>query len=370
MQFEYYKKESIIYDRMQLPRIVFLKLDGDEESTYGVSKKDLRDFSNRDHVAFIESMQSRLSYYEKSIRQFYADEFMSDYDFFQLLTKAFPFFGYDSLEAYLADLETVEDALFKKRLVQSLLAADKEILYIEDDTMHKEAEAIVSSRGEEITFIRNLATEERYRFNLLMMLEDPKAHLKGFKALMETLKPLYDEAYAEHASLIKACETTLKNTLEKQGEKGFDNLTQGFVSKEFLDSEKNRYLISIVFSYSFMIVSGKGGSFIVSGIHMDEGFENLVNKHETHVESQTKLFKNFADKTRYEVLRKIASGTTSTKQIAEDLGVSSATISYHINAFVTTNILKPSPKKRKKYDINFTRLEEAYQALVDDLSGK
>lgn len=162
----------------------------------------------------------------------------------------------------------------------------------------------------------------------------------------------------------------LERTLMEKGESGFDELTQGFVNKGLLETGMNRYLISLVFPYSFMIISDKQGAFIVSGIHMDEGFDNLMNKHASHVEQQTKLFKNFADKTRYEVLRKIASGITSTKQIAEDIGVSSATISYHINAFVTTNILKPSPDTHKKYDINFEKLNEAYQALLKDLGGQ
>jgi len=369
MQFKYFDKESIIYDRMQLPRVVFLKPESMTDSTYGVSKEDLENFSNREHVAFVEWLQKSLQFYEKAIREFYADEFMSDFDFFNLLIKAFPFFGYDSLESYLEALKAMNDDHFKKRLLQSLVSADKEETNIDEDTIVNETEMLLSSRSEEIAYIRNLSTEERYRFNLLVMLEDPKKHLAGFIQLMDTLKPIYDEAYESRIDDIKQCESELSSTLENKGEKGFDELTQGFVSKDLLNPDMNRYLVSIVFPYSFMIVSDAKDAFIVSGIHMKDGFDFLLNKYETHVESQTKLFKNFADKTRYEVLRKIASGITSTKQIAKDLGVSSATISYHINAFVTTNILRPAGDKKRRYEVNFDKLEEAYQALINDLKG-
>ena len=370
MQFEYFEKESIIYDRMQLPRVVFLKPESMTDSTYGVSKEDLENFSNQEHVMFIEHLQKSLETYEKAIREFYADEFMSDFDFFNLLIKAFPFFGYDTLESYLEALKAMDNDHFKKRLLQSLVSADKEASSIDEEAIVNETEMLLSSRGEEIAYIRNLSTEERYRFNLLVMLEDPKSHLECFTQLMGTLKPIYDKAYESRFDDIKSCEKLLAGMLEKKGEKGFDELTQGFVSKDLLNAEMNRYLVSIVFPYSFMLVSDSKGAFIVSGIHMKEGFEFLLNKYETHVESQTKLFKNFADKTRYEVLRKIASGITSTKQIAQDLGVSSATISYHINAFVTTNILKPSSDKKRRYVVNFEKLEEAYNALINDLKGE
>jgi predicted transcriptional regulator len=68
---------------------------------------------------------------------------------------------------------------------------------------------------------------------------------------------------------------------------------------------------------------------------------NLALKaEEGHLAELITTFKNLGDTTRYKVLKNISNGITSTKDIANSLGVSSATVSYHINQLNTSKILK------------------------------
>ena len=77
------------------------------------------------------------------------------------------------------------------------------------------------------------------------------------------------------------------------------------------------------------------------------------------------------DKTRYEVLKLIASGESSTKVLAEKLGVTSAAISYHLKQLTNDRLIRfdaNSPKQR--YRINETRMLEALAGLREDLNLK
>ena len=84
---------------------------------------------------------------------------------------------------------------------------------------------------------------------------------------------------------------------------------------------------------------------------------------------RVKVFKALGDKTRYDTIRLIASGVSSIKDIANKLDVSSATISYHINEFLTSSIISLNRKKDKKsiYDVDYQKLEDVLTELRNDL---
>ncbi len=75
---------------------------------------------------------------------------------------------------------------------------------------------------------------------------------------------------------------------------------------------------------------------------------------------RVQIFKNLGDKTRYEVLKLIAAGETSTKVIAKSLGVSSATVSYHLNNFLTSKVIRMDKSNNKfGYIVDYELLEDA-----------
>lgn len=101
---------------------------------------------------------------------------------------------------------------------------------------------------------------------------------------------------------------------------------------------------------------------------MEEAFRKMKEINENKIVERVQIFKNLGDKTRYEVLKLIAEGETSVKNIANQLGVSSATISYHINNFLTSKIIKFDKGKNKlNYVIDYELLEEVIKGLKDDL---
>lgn len=79
------------------------------------------------------------------------------------------------------------------------------------------------------------------------------------------------------------------------------------------------------------------------------------------------MFKTLGDETRYDVLRLIASGVTQTKSIASALNVSSATVTYHVNAFLTAGIIQTPKSKKARYVVNYERLNAYWDKFLEDL---
>jgi DNA-binding transcriptional ArsR family regulator len=103
---------------------------------------------------------------------------------------------------------------------------------------------------------------------------------------------------------------------------------------------------------------------------MEKSFEKIQELHENKMIQRVKIFKSLGDQTRYETLRLLAQGITSIKDIASQLNVSSATISYHINEFLTSGVVIISRDKNKKagYIVDYHRIEEVIENLKKDLN--
>ncbi len=103
---------------------------------------------------------------------------------------------------------------------------------------------------------------------------------------------------------------------------------------------------------------------------MEDSFKKLYEIREDKLSERVKIFKALGDKTRYETLKLLANGVTSIKEIAKSLNVSSATISYHINEFLTSGIitLKFENNKKAGYKIDYSKLTEVMNELKVDLN--
>lgn len=101
---------------------------------------------------------------------------------------------------------------------------------------------------------------------------------------------------------------------------------------------------------------------------MEEAFKKMKQINENKTKEIVQIFKNLGDRTRYEVLKLIAQGETSTKDIANALGVSSATISYHINNFLTSKVIKlDKGNSGFKYVIDYELLKNIIKGFKEDL---
>ncbi|HKL47947.1 MAG TPA: helix-turn-helix transcriptional regulator, partial [Candidatus Izemoplasmatales bacterium] len=144
-------------------------------------------------------------------------------------------------------------------------------------------------------------------------------------------------------------------------------LTHNLLNYEFSGSEVCHFYVSGIFHYSLRLTDD---CTIVWGLESEYSFSKVAEINENQLTQRVKIFKALGDKTRYETIKLIASGVSSVKKIAEKLGVSSATISYHINEFLTSGIVFINRSKQKKtgYMIDYDKLNDVIKNLKEDLN--
>jgi DNA-binding transcriptional ArsR family regulator len=347
---------SAMYDVLALPRYAFLK-EGKHASWKQFENKIHEQITNPLYMQMIHRLNEQLTPLFDQIQMFYVDEFLSNYDFFNLLMHAYAFNGHDNLDSYLKMIK--HDEALKSNIFKALMQVDDHEAKV-DYTLLDDALALMKT-------IKALPTEMAYKWQLLTFFESPIAYLDQFMNLIKKIQPLYDDLKASTDRKVEAVAQKIEAVLASNNDDAFIAITNNLVSPSLVQSIEHLY-ISIAFPYTFMLNDSASGEALIWGLYMEEGFNMLKEAIEDETSNRVLVFKNLGDKTRYDVLKLIAKGMTSTKKIAETLNVSSATISYHINALVTANMITLSKDKSKKYDINHSGLQAIWEAFIKDLN--
>ena len=106
---------------------------------------------------------------------------------------------------------------------------------------------------------------------------------------------------------------------------------------------------------------------LILGAKSLEVIQHVIQTRLDKQQERINVFKNLGDKTRYQIFCEIAKGTKSVKGIAEQLGITSATVSYHINELVLSNLVVHGwNKKDCTKPIHTELITEVLNGLMED----
>jgi DNA-binding transcriptional ArsR family regulator len=352
MKFKFNEDVSRIYDYLLFPRIYFYQKEYDE------SKNDeLKDVIHDSYLEFAQNFNEKLKPYEQEIKQFYQQDIYSNYDYPNILIDAFPVDDYTDEHKYLEDIQSTDDDTFKDKLIKALVTMD------DDDNETSEFDEMNAT-----DYINNLKIDSANKWNLFLMVQNPKQFLAKFINFLKLIEPMFYETYKKYIDQVKEVGLDVSKRLSKNTVESFKKITYNLINYEFNGAEEVcNFYVSAIFPYSLRL---KGDCTIVWGLKSEFSFKKVTEINENQLTQRVKVFKALGDKTRYEVLKMIASGVSSVKNIAEKLDVSSATISYHINEFLTTGIVYINRNKEKKagYKIDVEKLKSVMDSFMEDLN--
>ncbi|MGE4571166.1 MAG: ArsR/SmtB family transcription factor [Candidatus Izemoplasmatales bacterium] len=351
MKFKFNEDVSRIYDYLLFPRLYFYKYDYEENKN-----DDLKSVIHEKYLEMAERLNEKLKPYEKEISQYFQKSIYSSYDYPNILTHAFPVEGYTDEHQYLESILDVDDSEFKDKLIKSLVT-------MEDD----EDEKISVDELNSTEYINNLKIDSANKWNLFLMVQNPKKYLKDYIVFLKTVEPLFYNTYNQFKDELIEVGMDISARLSKNTAQSFKKITQNLINYEFSNREVCNLYVSAMFPYSVRLM---GDHRIVWGLKSEFSFKKVSEINENQLSQRVKIFKALGDKTRYEVLKMISNGHSSIKNIAEKLDVSSATISYHVNEFLTTGIISINRDKDKKagYRIDYHKLNEVISGLKEDLN--
>lgn len=362
MRFKFNFEESKIYDFLYFPRILYY-MEGLQETK---ENENFDEIVSEEYLNFVRKAKERLKPFSDEIETFYMKQYSSSYDFIELISREYEIIGYKTEVEYINMIRNLSEEDIKNAIVYSIMLSNEEHLH-EDDKIRK-VEDISSNKEKLLSFIKELPVDSGTKWALFLMVESPTEYMNRYVNLMTGLLSLFNEIYSPFENEIREYGKHLADFLNENGENGLKEITYSAIDPKILSSGDINLLISVVFSYAVSLSDKEKIKYIVWGLRMEETFRKMKEINENKIVERVQIFKNLGDKTRYEVLKLIAEGETSVKNIANQLGVSSATISYHINNFLTSKIIKFDKGKNKlNYVIDYELLEEVIKGLKEDL---
>lgn len=357
MKYTFYETESKLYNLLMFPTLIHLKPE--DFSKEDLNYADLADESVKD---FLFETKELLQPYAKEIQGFYCE----DLEIILMLAYLYPFWGKTDLEDYLKELLALEPMEILKSVVYAELIRDEKSLQQDFIPL---AEEIAKDDKKLLSFVKERPYEDDTKWHLFCFIQDPLQSVRNYVDLMRRLRPFLEAAYERYRERLVAQGHQLVAILESLGDKGLSVLTNGIVREELIHPEEINILLSIANPYGITLYPYCPIPHLVWGWQMQIIFERMKEHNENLINQRVLLFKNLGDRTRYEVLKLIASGVTSTKAIAERLGVSSATISYHLSNLSTSQLISLNKNDSKfGYRINHELIQQSLEDLMKDLS--
>lgn len=363
MRFKFYSKESKLYDFLQFPGLIYYR-----EEYEKLEEDDIyKELSAESYLNFVKTVEDRLIPFKSDIEIFYGKQDLSEYDFINLIFKVNNIFGYEDTNDYLNMLLNLNDQEINRSIVYSMITSKEDYSAFSEEAF-KKAEEISVNKDKLISFIKDLPADGAVKWNLFMIAEEPVKHMKKYVDLMNKLLPIFEEIYLSYKDEVNNYGKYLVDFLNENGAKGLDEITYSIVDAKLIDNEENNILISKISSYTIRLMSTTKIPYIAWGLKIEDAIKKIKEINENKINERVQVFKNLGDKTRYEVVRLIASGESSIKEMAEILGVTSATISYHINNLVTSKIIKlDKTDNRYGYIVDYELLERTMKEFKEDI---
>lgn len=322
---------------------------------------------SQEQLRFGKTLEEQLKPFAHEISTFYHRPFHNTDCLSSLLATSTGLLGFKDERSYLGHLLSLSAKEIQTHILCSLLVKGVWVSKAKD--VRPQAETISGNPAQIREFIKELPIESGTKWNLSLILEDPLDHVQRYAALMERLLPLFEEVYEPVAEEVQTYGSYFVGLLNTEGIQKLNTLTDSMVNTDILEEESlESVLISALTPYTLLLVLSSEPQYLVWGLKVEESVRRIRELKENRLLERISLFKNLGDKTRYEVLKLFAAGETSTKEIAQALGVTSATVSYHINNLTSANILKMGKSNdRFGWVVNYDFIEEVIRGLKSDL---
>lgn len=362
LRFKCFYEQSKIFDFLEFPKIVFFK-----EETIEKEKQESNyvDLVPQEDIEFMMEVSNKLKPFKKEIEEFYGEEI----SFINEIRVLHGFLSYNSIDEYLNSLLELNDYEIKYKLLYGLMV-DEESKECGKEFVEK-AKKMAENQNEILSYIKNLSMDSSLKWNFFCIFNEPRVYIKKYVDLMNSLLDYFNEIYNSFSEEIKEAGNDFVNEVEKYG---LNYISNEFLREEVLPDDipnnEMKTIISFIEPYSIGLRVGGCSPYLIWGFRVKNAMEKIRKVNENKLNERIVAFKNLGDKTRYEVLKLVAKGVVSTKIIAEKLGVSSATISYHLSNLSTSRLIKINKENSTYgYEVNYEYIEWVISEFKNDIKG-
>lgn len=230
---------------------------------------------------------------------------------------------------------------------------------IEHMTHHEQHKAIKALFKDEQ--FHDSGEDDKIFMDYIMYPEDIKERL--FKVLdkfyQQFVLPRQDKVRAFiEKKLIKH-----QKLVEEDPESFIENIIYMFSKEKFEDKSTIMYM-SYYGEFACSIRLDENDIVVLYGFAAEQRLDDAKRKKECH-----ELLKTLSDEKRYDIIALLGQRAWYSKELADYLGITTATMSYHINKIMTLGIIMVESGERKRlyYSLNKERFKRLIDNMVEDI---
>ena len=344
-----FKQEQMEFVNQLLYPILILKKDRDEERPTSPLEEQLEVI-----VEEMRQMSVPLEPYKDNILYFYKDDALR-----MFFVNVKNVLRYHSFEEYAKVLHSMDEEKIKKQLMTAIVKQDEEEASVEDKVTE-----LLGNQFAFLDFLKNLPIDDTVRWNYFTIMSQPKKFVEDFISLHQILKPIFEKVYAEYLPILEKSYAEFETTIQEHPTILAEAFSGTKVIKEIDWASDEISVIPTLLLSDFFF---QDSEILILGAKSLEVIQHVIQTRLDKQQERINVFKNLGDKTRYQIFCEIAKGTKSVKGIAEQLGITSATVSYHINELVLSNLVVHGWNKKDCTQAIHTELiTEVMNGLMED----
>ena len=344
-----FKQEQMEFVNQLLYPILMLKKEREEERPSSPLEEQLEVI-----VEEMRQMSVPLESYKDNILYFYKDDALR-----MFFVNVKNVLRYHSFDEYAKVLHSMDEGQIKQQLMTTIVKQDEEEASVED----KVAE-LLENQFAFLDFLKNLPIDDTVRWNYFTIMSQPKKFVEDFISLHQTLKPIFEKVYTEYLPILEKSYQEFETTIQEHP----TILAEAFSGTKVIEeidwaSDEISVIPTLLLSDFYF----QDSEILILGAKSLEVIQRVIQTRLDKQQERINVFKNLGDKTRYQIFCEIAKGSKSVKGIAEQLGITSATVSYHINELVLSNlVIHGWNKKDCTQAIHTELITEVMNGLMED----
>ncbi|MCC5910683.1 MAG: winged helix-turn-helix transcriptional regulator [Clostridiaceae bacterium] len=263
----------------------------------------------------------------------------------------------NNIQQFINCVKKLDEIEIKQRLYIKL-NRDKE------QKVNLEAEKIINNNKHFFYYIKDLKINEKEKWNLLCFIEDVDLYVKRFIELIEEYLPIYDNLHDKYKNEeLEICNRIQKH-INHEEIRYIEDLTKPYV--EFRDYREVHVTVSVFNNYNLNFAIENDVLYLYLGLRYEANMKKNIRADE--MDQSLLVFKNVAEKTRFEIVKFLLHGEHFGQEIAEKLQISTAAVSYQMNYLFAANLVKIKKVDRKVYYVlNKDTVRKAIEFLEREL---
>ncbi|WP_058486462.1 ArsR/SmtB family transcription factor [Defluviitalea phaphyphila] len=317
---------------------------------------------NVEFEKFINDLRQDVNLSEEKLKLYYGNEFglakifLSDRELWE----------YKELDKCLKYIKQLDNHLLRLKLIKELISkTSKENNRAEVD---EKVNNILESEQESLSLIKSLEYDSGLKWELFSFLQEPEKYRDEYISFMEELIPKFLKHYQAKEKVVDEFNKYIEKKNSTNDGKYFRNILRKFMRFDKYDEIYITTSYLDYYSIAFNVL--ESSVYVYIGIDYEEALAQYEGSEGDKLKKYINIFKNFSDITRFQILKLIAEDKDySSKDIAEKLGISGATVSYHMNNLFSAELVSMNRKRGKNiYSINKDVMKEGIDFLIREFN--